>query len=574
MQKVFLLLFLSFNTLAQNIQWANKVIGDAADDKNAKSILGHPDALKLNEENKDKAWHPNQKSDNSNISVGFRNPMQVKQVIIAANCAVGNVTSVMLIDIFGRRVPIFTSQPSSPYTQHHLWHLRLPQKTNFEVEAIYIEANPTLSTRYPTEIDAIGITSMDTTITYADIEKLYSKENGVPAQKPTVGLPINLPDNVPQKITKQSLWSRKKSLGTQVAPVLSLDENLLFFTAFKERYVPNERTLYNKQDVWVSEKDKKGDWSPAINLPEPVNNIENNAITGISADGRRMYLLNNYLDNGKMTPGFSVSSFDGKNWSKPVKMVVENYKNFGYDVEFSVGMNEKVMLISYIKDSLKLFTGTTSKDIYVSFLKNDGNWSEPKYTGNTINTSKHESAPFIAYDSKTIYFSSYGFGGYGDSDIYMTKRLDSTWTNWSEPVNLGKGINTPKWDAYFWVAASGDYAFTCSEVFPQDEDIYKVNLYPSIKPEPVAILSGKVKNTDGEPILVDISMQEQPKTVFEDYTTSNDFDGNYHLIVPVGAKYTLKVTKRGYQTFVKEIDLTNKESLQKIEMNFALNKLE
>ncbi len=510
MKKVILLLLLSFSTLAQKVQWVDKIIVPnpryiSANNISAIGILGYPDALKLNKENKDKAWHPNQESGNVNISVGFRVPMQIKQVIIAANCAIGNVTSVMLIDIYGRRIPIFTSQTPNLYVQHHLWHLRLPQKTDFLVEGVYLEVNPALSTIYPTEIDAIGITSVDTTLTYEAIKNTkntFWKDEGK-------FVSMNLPANVPDKITKQALKSNINAFRSQLCPVISLNEDLLFFTAYREainiKFKPEKQRYYNNQDIWVSEKDKKGNWSPAINIEEPVNTDENNAVTGISADGKKIYLLNKYLENGKLASGFSVSRFNGQNWGKPTNLVVENFKNFSHIMEFVIGMNEKVMLISYTKDSLKSLR--RDRDLYVSFLKNDGNWTEPEYTGDVINTSESEGTPFIAYDSKTLYFSSSGFGSYGDSDIFMTKRLDSTWTKWSEPVNLGKGINTPEWNGYFWVPASGDYAFTCSAISNLNEGILKVDLYPSIKPEPVAILSGKVIDDNGKPVSVDIIMK-------------------------------------------------------------------
>lgn len=570
MNKVVILLFLSFSTIAQEVQWASKIIGYITDIDNAKNILNHPDALKLGEENKNNAWHPNQNLENVFISVGFSNPMQVKQIIIAENCAVGNITSVKLIDTDGNKIPVFRNKTLSPHFHEPLWHLKLPEKTDYKVTGVYLEVDPTLSTRCVTEIDAIAITSIDTTITYANIKKLYNDTKVEPTQDFSLSLPINLPTNMPQRITKESLWSRKKSFGTQLAPVLSFDERLLFFTADNVPLRPFKKNASSRQDIWVSEKNKKGNWLMASKLNKPINNNDNNALVGISADGKRIYLINRYLDNDEVKPGFSVSRFNGKNWDRPRNLVVDNWnKNFLVTMEYTVSANEKVIIVSYTKDSLRLFNG--DKDLHVSFLKKDGSWTEPKYMGNVINSFRNESAPFIAYDSKTLYFSSNGFGGYGNNDIYMTKRLDSTWTNWSVPVNLGKGINTKKWDSYCWVPVSGEYAFTCSEVPPLSEDIFKVKLYPAIKPETVAILSGRIVDNNHKPVSVDLVMQDQNKTVFEDYLGSNDDEtGDYHLIVPVGTKYTLKINKSGYQMITKEIDLSKMKSLQKIELNFIL----
>ncbi len=82
------------------------------------------------------------------------------------------------------------------------------------------------------------------------------------------------------------------------------------------------------------------------------------------------------------------------------------------------------------------------QDLYVSFY-NDAHksWSEPLNLGAQINTHLAETAPYLAADDKTLYFASDGYLGYGGFDLYVTRRLDDTWTNWSTPENLGMVIN-------------------------------------------------------------------------------------------------------------------------------------
>jgi hypothetical protein len=63
--------------------------------------------------------------------------------------------------------------------------------------------------------------------------------------------------------------------------------------------------------------------------------------------------------------------------------------------------------------------------------------------GNTVNTIGRETSPYLAADNRTLYFASTGHAGYGDFDLYVTTRLDDTWTRWSPPLNLGPAINTP-----------------------------------------------------------------------------------------------------------------------------------
>ena len=74
----------------------------------------------------------------------------------------------------------------------------------------------------------------------------------------------------------------------------------------------------------------------------------------------------------------------------------------------------------------------------------------------------NEMSPFLAADGQTLYFASNGWPGYGGYDIYMTRRLDETWEHWTEPLNLGSGINTANWEAYFTTDAMGNMAYFCS----------------------------------------------------------------------------------------------------------------
>jgi hypothetical protein len=45
-----------------------------------------------------------------------------------------------------------------------------------------------------------------------------------------------------------------------------------------------------------------------------------------------------------------------------------------------------------------------------------------------------------------LLFCSKGFSGYGDYDIFCSYRLDDTWKNWSEPINLGNIINSSAYE--------------------------------------------------------------------------------------------------------------------------------
>ena len=73
-------------------------------------------------------------------------------------------------------------------------------------------------------------------------------------------------------------------------------------------------------------------------------------------------------------------------------------------------------------------------------LNEKNKWTEPVNLGSKINTEGDEMSPFIHFDGKTLYFASDGRVGMGGFDLFITRlKNDSTWT---EPKNLGYPINT------------------------------------------------------------------------------------------------------------------------------------
>ena len=102
--------------------------------------------------------------------------------------------------------------------------------------------------------------------------------------------------------------------------------------------------------------------------------------------------------------------------------------------------------------------------------------------GANINSTGYEISPFLSASTDTLYFSSNGFGGQGDADIFYSVKQGS-WTNWSAPKNLGDRINSPKFDAYF--SHSGNHAYWSSNRDDLRSDIY----YSTFLPPPPLLAS-------------------------------------------------------------------------------------
>lgn len=95
------------------------------------------------------------------------------------------------------------------------------------------------------------------------------------------------------------------------------------------------------------------------------------------------------------------------------------------------------------KDSLLFFVsdmpgGLGGKDIYVTDI-HGAECGEIRNLGEPVNTMFDELFPFIAEDGK-LYFASNGHVGLGGLDVFMSQMSPDG--SWSEPVNMGRPINS------------------------------------------------------------------------------------------------------------------------------------
>lgn len=85
-------------------------------------------------------------------------------------------------------------------------------------------------------------------------------------------------------------------------------------------------------------------------------------------------------------------------------------------------------------------------EIFMVEKKGKG-WGEPKKLSLKDHDTTHVGHPAISPDGKTLIFASNMAGGYGGVDLWMST-YDKRNDEWSLPVNLGEGINTPGNDVF------------------------------------------------------------------------------------------------------------------------------
>jgi outer membrane protein OmpA-like peptidoglycan-associated protein len=210
----------------------------------------------------------------------------------------------------------------------------------------------------------------------------------------------------------------------------------------------------------------------------------------------------------------------------------------------------------------RFFNGSYSgnTDIYVYTIGGDSPGAIINL-GSVINTPFSEYSPYLHPDGKTLYFSSNGHAGLGGLDVYKTTRLNkNSWTEWSEPVNLGKEINTAYNDWGYQVVAQGDQAYFARAGLADSfggSDIYSISLPEKMKPSEVITISGVVTDPQGDPLVAEIRWEDLEAGQEVGYASSDPVTGEYILHLPYGGYYGYYAEKPGYIGESEHFDLRN-----------------
>lgn len=521
----------------QEVQWASKVIQFSSEltpvQYSANQILGKPNVLPAGGQNPN-AWTPDKPKRTETIKLGFDKPIQVQQVAIAESHNPGGLARLFLYDESGKEYLARTFSPRATPQQSRMMSIMM-EKTAYKVAAVKLEFDGAALPDY-FSIDAVAIADVNFPII------------------PTVSTPELLASGILVEKLDEKVNSEYKELN----PLLSPDGKVLYFS--RSNHPENVGGVNDKEDIWYSELGPDGKWTIAKNMgPEFNNEFPNfvNAVSSATPDGRSVLLIlgNQYKENGKMIAGVSVSNNINGKWSAPKSLKIEDDYNFNEKANYFLTNTRKALLMSVEREDSQ-----GGRDLYVSFLNPDSSWTRPLNLGPVVNTAGEESAPFLASDDNTMYFSSNGFSGYGGADVYMTKRLDDTWTNWSEPKNMGPDINSKGDDLFFNIPSTSEYAYYARSLTPDDEntDIYRAKLPFYKSPDPYVVVKGKLVDAKtGKPIGAKIIYERLPDGKEVGIAQSNPETGEYEIRLPGGYQYGVRAEAEGHLSENQNLDLRN-----------------
>ncbi len=331
---------------------------------------------------------------------------------------------------------------------------------------------------------------------------------------------------------------------TETKPIISYDNRTLFLT--RQNHPDNTGGRGDVQDIYYSHRDRTHDWDTPINMGTPLNNQHPNGISALSKTADTALVIN-VFDGNSYEKGASISMKEGDTWSTPKAINIKKFRNFSDYVDYFISSSgEHLFLAIESRDTYG------DQDIYISTKIDDFNWTEPVNIGSGVNTEAAEFSPFLSSDNKILFFASYGHDSYGDADIFYSERLDDTWMNWSPAKNLGENVNTTGFEAYYTIPARGDWAYFVSDVESNagSRDIFRALIPLELNPTPGVIVSGITMNElTKEAITATVNISEidgklEPKT----FATKNAKHQYRRSILEFPRTFRLLVEQANYMT--------------------------
>jgi len=374
------------------------------------------------------------------------------------------------------------------------------------------------------------------------------------------------------------------SAADEQTPLLVNGGKTIFFT--RSHHPENTGGKADRGDIWMSEF-VGGGWSSPEKLPSPINSAYYSGAFHYAAN--LLYVYGNDRKEMAPKPGVSVASlikWPGE-WTAPKALEIKYFQNKSANNGNALSDDGKILILS-----MESFKTIGAEDLYVSFWQESENaWSEPKNMGANINTPLQELTPFLAADNKTLFFSTNGRGGRGSRDIFVSQRLDESWSNWSIPKNLGASVNTegaemgyryyPELELAVYTSTKnsdgyGDIQFiqVIAEdlnILLEEEIVVPTEVEPAVEEEEIAgenmfNIKGKILDSStGELVFARTKVKGADAFEQEHYN-----DTTYSFILASKQDYILQVEAEGYLS--KQIDLftmnnDNKEIKQDVKLD-------
>jgi outer membrane protein OmpA-like peptidoglycan-associated protein len=329
--------------------------------------------------------------------------------------------------------------------------------------------------------------------------------------------------------------------GIDQSKALSPDQYLShlseIYTSLSGSPIHNPVNSVFNQDIWIANT-AKTDFDLIIHPGPPLNNALPNSISSIVHNSNEVILVNQFIAEGGMQKGFSKSYLSENGmWVFPEPISINNYHNSGPDVNLTVSNDEQVIVLSLERED-----AVGRSDLYVCFKLENGSWSEPKNLGSGVNTPFREATPHLSKDGNQLFYSSDRGEPSGNNNIYVQTRLDDTWQKWTTPRKFIAPVNSDASDSHPYFCPASGHLYFCSNR-NNNWDIFRVQIdnpeFEVLNIKGVVLDKETMQSIDGVQILC------EQKGIHPSVRYS--VEGNFRMTLPWETKATLRVSKEGYE---------------------------
>jgi len=333
-------------------------------------------------------------------------------------------------------------------------------------------------------------------------------------------------------------------------------------TADDETLIFTGLTENRDENIYITHR-IPGGWDVPEEISKAINTTNNEGTCSISADGRTLVLTACNRADSYGGCDLYISQKQGNDWSAPQNLG-EPINSRSWESQPSLSADGRTL---YFASDRRGGLGKT--DIWYSVLQGKNQWSEPKNLGPGINTPDDENAPFIHANGRILFYASNGLPGMGGFDIFLSTKSDTTW---SAPKNIGYPINTQTDQVALFISANGKKAYYTDD--SSDKTAGRSLLYTFDLPDslqnlviPTRYAKGKVFDKKTlKPLASSIELYDlkEQKKVAE--FSSDTQTGNFMAVLNKGREYAFYVNKSGYLFKSLTFSVTDSSSSANLEI--------
>ena len=339
---------------------------------------------------------------------------------------------------------------------------------------------------------------------------------------------------------------------SEFSPTIYLDQ--MVFASNRETGSSVKRVHeWNKQpylDLYSvkldEEKTIKG--SPT-SLPKIINSKFHESSATFTKDGLTIYFTRNNYNNkeyGESEEGInflkiykSTRESLTSEWSEPKEL---SFSSDNYSIAHPA-LNPKETKLYFSSD----MPGTLGlSDIFVVDILEDGSFGIPQNLGENINTEGRENFPFISQNNE-LYFSSNGHIGLGGLDIFVSVIKDDG--EYGEVFNLGRPVNSSKDDFSFIInnELKKGYFASNRDGGKGEDDIYVSNQIEDLITSCQQYIDGKITAATSNESLEGVTVELFDENFEKIDSTLTNSEGIYEFTLECDKKYIVRVSKDDFE---------------------------